>query len=108
MWLAGDMHPQGKDLYDAVLLAEDRVLPYPLLAEDRVLPYPLLEEVFRLSGEWEGGGGRQIPPTLDVFEDFTGTDWATFALEYPGLDIGGRRYEERLPAALAPTFADGA
>ncbi|MCX5271271.1 nucleotidyl transferase AbiEii/AbiGii toxin family protein [Streptomyces virginiae] len=97
MWLAGDMHPQGKDLYDAVLLAEDRVLPYPLL-----------EEVFRLSGEWEGGGGRQIPPTLDVFEDFTGTDWATFALEYPGLDIGGRRYEERLLAALAPTFADGA
>ncbi|WP_406050866.1 hypothetical protein OG280_25975 [Streptomyces virginiae] len=43
-----------------------------------------------------------------MFEDFTGTDWATFALEYPGLDIGGRRYEERLPAALAPTFADGA
>ncbi|MFD4912956.1 hypothetical protein ACFWNR_07010 [Streptomyces virginiae] len=94
MWPAGDMHPQGKDLYDAVLPAEDRVLPYPLL-----------EEVFRLSGKWEGGGGRQIPPTLDVFEDFTGTDWASFALEYPGLDIGGRRYEERLPAA---TFADGA
>lgn len=33
VWQAGDMYPQGKDLYDAVLLAESCALPYPLLAE---------------------------------------------------------------------------
>ena len=30
-WLETDMHPQGKDLYDATLLAEQTRLPYALL-----------------------------------------------------------------------------
>lgn len=46
LWLISDMHPQGKDLYDAVLLAEQQVLSRPLL-----------DEVFRLFGEHEPGGG---------------------------------------------------
>ncbi|MFE6835799.1 nucleotidyl transferase AbiEii/AbiGii toxin family protein [Streptomyces sp. NPDC057705] len=97
MWLAGDLYPQGKDLYDAVLLAEDCVLPYPLLAE-----------VFRLSGEWEVGGGGHLPPTPAAFERFEGTDWTGFALEYPGLDCAGRRYEDRMLALLEKTFREGA
>ncbi|MEV7557278.1 nucleotidyl transferase AbiEii/AbiGii toxin family protein [Streptomyces sp. NPDC089795] len=97
MWLAGDLYPQGKDLYDAVLLAEDCVLPYPLL-----------EEVFRLSGEWEVGGGVHVPPTPDTFERFEGTDWAAFVQEYPGFDCSGRRYEDRMMALLEKTFGEGA
>ncbi|MFD6231134.1 nucleotidyl transferase AbiEii/AbiGii toxin family protein [Streptomyces sp. NPDC060232] len=97
MWLAGDMYPQGKDLYDAVLLAEDCVLPYRLL-----------EEVFRLSGEWAVGGGGHVPPTPDTFERFDGTDWTGFAQEYPGVDCSGRRYEDRMLALLEKTFGEGA
>ncbi|MFD6970806.1 nucleotidyl transferase AbiEii/AbiGii toxin family protein [Streptomyces sp. NPDC059949] len=97
MWLAGDMYPQGKDLYDAVLLAEDRVLPYPLL-----------KEVFRQSGEWDCGGGVHEPPALEVFDGFRGTDWSTFAQEYPGIDLSGDRHARRLLELLAPTFEEGA
>lgn len=96
MWLVGDMYPQGKDLYDAVLLAEDRVLPYPLL-----------EEVFRQSGEWESGGVHE-PPVLEVFDGFRGTDWSTFEQEYPGIDVSGDRHARRLLELLAPTFEEGA
>nr|WSX51969.1 nucleotidyl transferase AbiEii/AbiGii toxin family protein [Streptomyces sp. NBC_00974] len=94
-WLAGDMYPQGKDLYDAVLLAESRTVPYPLLAE-----------VFRLSGEWETGSGHQ-PPALAVFEGFARTDWSTFHQEYPGIPGSAESYADRLLNALAPTFAEG-
>ncbi|MFE4637043.1 nucleotidyl transferase AbiEii/AbiGii toxin family protein [Streptomyces sp. NPDC056773] len=94
VWLAGDMYPQGKDLYDAVLLAESCALPYPLLAE-----------AFRLSGEWEVGGGVHQPPTPEVFEGFAQTDWTAFQEEYPGIPGSAESYGERLLAALAPTFA---
>ncbi|MEV6955498.1 nucleotidyl transferase AbiEii/AbiGii toxin family protein [Streptomyces sp. NPDC051183] len=92
LWLATDLYPQGKDLYDAVLLAEDCVLPYPLL-----------ETVFRLSGEWDGGGGLD-PITLDTFGSIERVDWANFAKEYPAVDPDGA-YTRRLVAALGPTFA---
>ncbi|MEV7506413.1 nucleotidyl transferase AbiEii/AbiGii toxin family protein [Streptomyces sp. NPDC090085] len=95
MWLAGDMYPQGKDLYDAVLLAE---------ACD--LPYALLEEVFRLSGEWEVRD--LVPPAPDTFGRFDGTDWTGFAQEYPGIDCSGRRYEDRMLTLLEKTFGKGA
>ncbi|MCX5298555.1 nucleotidyl transferase AbiEii/AbiGii toxin family protein [Streptomyces sp. NBC_00193] len=94
VWLAGDMYPQGKDLYDAVLLAESCTLPYPLLAE-----------VFRLSGEFEVGGGGQQPPAPEVFEGFAQTDWATFHKEYPGIPGSAESYADRLLKALEPTFA---
>ncbi|MEV7170591.1 nucleotidyl transferase AbiEii/AbiGii toxin family protein [Streptomyces sp. NPDC093224] len=95
MWLAGDMYPQGKDLYDAVLLAE---------ACD--LPYALLEEVFRLSGEWEVRD--LVPPAPDTFGRFDGTDWTGFAQEYPGIDCSGRRYEDRMLTLLEKTFGKAA
>lgn len=95
VWLAGDMYPQGKDLYDAVLLAESCVLPYPLLAE-----------VFRLSGEFEAGGVQQ-PPTPEVFDGFARTDWSTFHKEYPGIPGSAESYAGRLLKALEPTFGAG-
>ncbi|CAM5432926.1 hypothetical protein SAVIM338S_02503 [Streptomyces avidinii] len=93
VWLAGDMYPQGKDLYDAVLLAESCELPYPLLTE-----------VFRLSGEWDVGGGVHQPPAPEVFEGFAQMDWATFSAEYPGVPGSAESYASRLLTALAPTF----
>ncbi|WP_327306864.1 nucleotidyl transferase AbiEii/AbiGii toxin family protein [Streptomyces sp. NBC_01298] len=94
VWLAGDTYPQGKDLYDAVLLAESCALPYPLLAE-----------VFRLSGEFEVGGGGRQPPAPEVFEGFAQTDWAAFEEEYPGIPGSAESYAGRLLKALEPTFA---
>ncbi|WP_405493159.1 nucleotidyl transferase AbiEii/AbiGii toxin family protein [Streptomyces sp. NBC_00096] len=95
MWLAGDLYPQGKDLYDAVLLAEGCALPYPLLAE-----------VFRLSGEFDAGGVQQ-PPAPEISEGVARTDWAAFHEEYPGIPGSAESYADRLLTALAPTFAAG-
>ncbi|MET9464155.1 nucleotidyl transferase AbiEii/AbiGii toxin family protein [Streptomyces sp. NPDC006544] len=95
LWLAGDMYPQGKDLYDAVLLAESRVLPYPLLVE-----------VFRLSGEFEDAGGHR-PPAPGMFEGLARTDWSPFHAEYPGIAGSAESYANRLLEALAPTFGTG-
>ncbi|NXY99528.1 nucleotidyl transferase AbiEii/AbiGii toxin family protein [Streptomyces sp. BR123] len=93
MWLAGDLYPQGKDLYDAVLLAESRT---PSRA--------LVEEVFRLSGEFEEQG-RTVPFTPDVFESFAHVDWSGFRREYPALDVEESGLVRRLLAALEPVFA---
>ncbi|WP_438314393.1 nucleotidyl transferase AbiEii/AbiGii toxin family protein [Streptomyces sp. HUAS TT3] len=92
MWLAGDLYPQGKDLYDAVLLAEGRT---PSRA--------LVEEVFRLSGEFEEQG-RTARFTPDVFAAFAHVDWSGFRQEYPGLRVDERSLAERLTAALEPVF----
>ncbi|MER5730041.1 nucleotidyl transferase AbiEii/AbiGii toxin family protein [Streptomyces sp. NPDC002138] len=101
MWLAGDLYPQGKDLYDAALLAQHCTLPYALL-----------EDVFRASGEWEAEGGT-LPPTPETFEGLGNADWDEFVKEYPGIassgpDTTADGYARRLRAALAPMFEEGA
>ncbi|MEU9160003.1 nucleotidyl transferase AbiEii/AbiGii toxin family protein [Streptomyces sp. NPDC048424] len=95
VWLATDSYPQGKDLYDAVLLAERCTAPYELV-----------HTVFRESGEF-------FPPVpwvrkldLDAFCEVKWADWDTFRSEYPGLPGSAGSYAERLLTALAPTFAD--
>lgn len=93
LWLAGDLYPQGKDLYDAVLLAEACALPYPLLAD-----------VFRLSGEFDTGSGQESPAPAH-FEELARTNWDTFHTEYPGIPGSAESYTNRLLRALEPTFA---
>ncbi|MFD0267863.1 nucleotidyl transferase AbiEii/AbiGii toxin family protein [Streptomyces sp. NPDC127106] len=93
MWLAADLYPQGKDLYDAVLLAESCT---PARG--------LVEEVFRLSGEFEEQG-RTVPLTPGVFGSFAHVDWSGFRKEYPALDVEERGLVGRLLAALEPVFA---
>ncbi|MEJ8644468.1 nucleotidyl transferase AbiEii/AbiGii toxin family protein [Streptomyces sp. MS1.HAVA.3] len=95
VWLATDSYPQGKDLYDAVLLAESCAAPYELL-----------HTVFRDSGEF-------FPPVpwvrkldLDAFSEVEWADWDTFAAEYPGIPGSASSYAERLLTALAPSFAE--
>ena len=68
LWLAGDMHPQGKDLYDAVLLAESY----------SVRP-ALLREVFDADQYFHNN-----VITLQTFREIFDVDWANFLIDYPG------------------------
>ncbi|MGA5505760.1 nucleotidyl transferase AbiEii/AbiGii toxin family protein [Streptomyces umbrinus] len=92
MWLVNDMHAQGKDLYDAVLLAER----HPLRHE-------LLHEVFRLSGEWP----RQYREGVfleDLVEALGYVEWEHFVTEYPRFADAEREFTDRLVRAVTPTF----
>ncbi|MFJ1705849.1 nucleotidyl transferase AbiEii/AbiGii toxin family protein [Kitasatospora sp. NPDC088346] len=90
LWLVSDNHPQGKDLYDAVLLAESTGLSYDLL-----------REVFRLAGE--GWDARPVlPQALAGIE----VDRDEFRKDHPALEPACPELPGRLAAALAPTFAD--
>lgn len=88
LWLETDSYPQGKDLYDATLLAELAHLPLDLLL--RVLH----------SGDWR--------PTHDLSSYFPlkwRVDWETFKLEYPWVEGTETDWKMRISKALAPTFA---
>jgi hypothetical protein len=68
LWLDTDFHPQGKDVYDAVLLAENAPLSLRLL-----------ERVYAAKRErWEHG-------TNTRFFDEAMVDWKGFEREYPAL-----------------------
>ncbi|XKJ38951.1 nucleotidyl transferase AbiEii/AbiGii toxin family protein [Streptomyces sp. 147326] len=98
LWLISDRHPQGKDLYDAVLLAERHRLPNTLL-----------QEVFRQAGE-APQPNRDVE-LLDIVqiapEGYVGAEWEHFEAEYPHLaGPGEEAFIARLVEALRPTFAD--
>ncbi|MEW2521798.1 nucleotidyl transferase AbiEii/AbiGii toxin family protein [Actinacidiphila alni] len=89
VWLVTDMHPQGKDLYDAVLLAEHCTLDYGTLGE-----------VFIASDPYYAAH-----PVAPGFVDGTSLwEWEHFAAEYPSLASARDGLVARLNAALAPTF----
>ncbi|WP_329328892.1 nucleotidyl transferase AbiEii/AbiGii toxin family protein [Streptomyces luteogriseus] len=92
MWVINDMHAQGKDLYDAVLLAER----HPLRRA-------LLHEVFRLSGEWPYPYREEIL-LQDVVEAVGYVEWNHFVTEYPQFRDDERAFAERLVRAVTPTF----
>lgn len=90
LWLETDSYPQGKDFYDAVLLAEQTTPS---------LPIDLLERVL-LAGDWR--------PELPLRADFPlhwSVDWENFQKEYPWILSAGEDWQKRLAAALAPLFA---
>lgn len=92
LWLVSDSHPQGKDLYDAVLLAER----YPL-------PYALLDQVFRLAPEQPLRGPSVTMEDIAAYGN-VGHEWRHFTAEYPHVPGSEEEYSRRLVAALAPTF----
>ncbi|OMI89700.1 hypothetical protein BSZ07_12455 [Streptomyces sp. M1013] len=92
MWLINDVHGQGKDLYDAVLLAERQTLRRDLL-----------HEVFRLSGEWPYP--REHILLEDVVEAAGYVEWDHFVTEYPRFRDRGDEFAERLVRAVGPAFA---
>ena len=87
LWLATDLYPQGKDLYDAVLLAERSAVPAALLAE-----------VLRR------GSSDPMPETADAFVREWEVDWHTFQDEYPWVAGDSYHWLWRLERALEPTF----
>ncbi|MER5640416.1 nucleotidyl transferase AbiEii/AbiGii toxin family protein [Kitasatospora sp. NPDC002227] len=94
LWLVTDSYPQGKDLYDAVLLAESAPLRYGVL-RDAFLP-----------GEAYYAEHPVRPETLTGLEPEVGRDWEYFEREYPKLATDPQSMLRRLAAALAPTFAE--
>lgn len=87
-WLLTDMHPQGKDLYDAVLLAESTEFSRELLAE-----------VLRRERH------QGFPRGVDL-GDIMGltVEWELFQTEYPWVDGTRQSWLERLVEALRPAF----
>ncbi|MGW3071515.1 nucleotidyl transferase AbiEii/AbiGii toxin family protein [Kitasatospora sp. NPDC001132] len=89
LWLVSDNHPQGKDLYDALLLSRT--------AE---VPYDLLRQVFTQSDEsWSRW--PVLPRSIAELD----VDWDEFAKDYPRFAEPVEEYPGRLLTALRPTFA---
>ncbi len=91
LWLVTDQHPEGKDLYDAVLLAES--------AE---VPYELLKRVLVAAGECPAEA--EIHLNWILYEAVN-ADWFEFLKDRPVVPDTGDGYLTRLVIALAPAFA---
>ena len=88
VWLFDEWHPQGKDLYDAVLLAERYVLPYDLLGE-----------VSLRYGGWLSADVADL--VMERLEGAVGdVEWHHFVAEYPELAGSQEEYGRRLMEAL--------
>jgi hypothetical protein len=87
LWLETDTYPQGKDLYDAALLAERTYLPLDLLRD--VLSKEL------------GAGAEEF--TADRVLGWR-VDWDNFQAEYPWVRGTAVDWQARLHRALQGTF----
>ncbi|WP_247657297.1 nucleotidyl transferase AbiEii/AbiGii toxin family protein [Micromonospora sp. U56] len=88
LWLATDSYPQGKDLYDATLLAEFTTVPWHRVTE------ALIPELGDRAGEFTPDSVRHVRP-----------DWDNFRDQYPGFGDAGEEWERRLEAALQRSYA---
>ncbi|MFF2062629.1 nucleotidyl transferase AbiEii/AbiGii toxin family protein [Streptomyces sp. NPDC058200] len=93
LWLVSDVHPEAKDLYDAILLAETTDL-----SED------LLHRVFRMGSDTYY---HQHPVGLDDLAQVE-ADWFEFGKDYPDFPGNGADQLARLLIAVAPTFVPSA
>jgi hypothetical protein len=87
LWLVSDAYPQGKDLYDAVLLAEHTPPTYDMVRDAFVLGST---EGLRPAGRW----------WLDTMDASTG--WEHFTTDHPWVEDSADSYHDRLARALAP------
>jgi hypothetical protein len=87
LWLWSDIYPQGKDLYDATLLAERTRLSADILQETLVTAPAdqIIQLDENLLGQWT-------------------VDWDNFTREYPRVKGGAADWKARLLKALQPTF----
>lgn len=91
LWLENDMHPQGKDLYDAALLSEQTTIPLDLLMRvmesgETYAPLPKFDAQSPLKWEF---------------------DEAEFKREYPWITEDLADLQARLSASLKKTFETG-
>ncbi|MFI9271220.1 nucleotidyl transferase AbiEii/AbiGii toxin family protein [Kitasatospora sp. NPDC052896] len=119
LWLVSDSHPQGKDLYDALLLARSTEVPYELLRRVFELSdpswqrYPLVPaDIADLCVDWDEFH-KDYPDLAEHCEDYPDRvedDEDEEDDPDPAEDDGddpdlAEEYPDRLLAALAPTFA---
>jgi hypothetical protein len=92
-WLVSDAYPQGKDLYDAVLLAERHALSQELL-----------REALRQSEEWPNftASGRLAREDLAGLLGYV--LWADFVVDHPELPRAADEFTARLLDALEPAL----
>lgn len=97
LWLETDSYPQGKDLYDAVLLAQQIHLPFQLL-----------RRVFESSEDWRYFQKHILKPNSSFpWEvDAQSVEWDDFQKEYPQIEGTASDWLTRLSEALASTFAE--
>ncbi len=91
LWLETDSYAQGKDLYDAVVLAESVYVPRDLL--DR--KFREAGEPIRVASDSDSLRERGVWPE----------HWDTFLTEYPWVTGEAVAWREKLLRALAPTYA---
>ncbi len=91
LWLVTDEHPQGKDLYDAMLLAERVAPPYEVTRDALVLSGV---EALQPCGAW----------WMDVITDESDVEWQDFVREHPRVKVTMAECAGRLRDALAPLF----
>jgi hypothetical protein len=87
LWLETDMYPQGKDLYDATLLAERYTVPLELLRH--------------VLGKELGAGAVHFTPASVLAWD---VDWQNFVDEYPDVTGTAKQWQQRLAESLGRTF----
>ena len=86
LWLQSDSYPQGKDLYDAVLLAESTAIS-PTLIRTVLAAEP---------------GSQGFGPTTVLRWD---VDWQNFLDEYPTIEGDAESWKQRLALALERSYS---
>ncbi|WP_026119979.1 nucleotidyl transferase AbiEii/AbiGii toxin family protein [Nocardiopsis potens] len=93
-WLFTDMYPQGKDLYDAVLLGERTRVPRSVLVD--LLRPELGEEADRVDERY-----------LRAQDYMDEEEWGHFTRDCPWVRGSFDEWLSRFERALAPSFASG-
>lgn len=88
LWLISDSYPMGKDLYDAVILAEETPVNFREV-----------QLTFELAGESFGDFSRRAIEELNV-------DWDVFLVDYPAIAGTQDTWKQRLLSALEPLFQE--
>jgi hypothetical protein len=89
LWLSTDQWPQGKDLYDATLLAEYTSVPLDLVRD-------------LMRGQLGAEADSFTAETVLRWQ----VDWANFRDEYPTIHGGAQQWQHRLALALARSFGE--
>lgn len=97
LWLMTDSYPQGKDLYDAVLLS-DVVTLSPAMV-DRTLTEIRQAQGAAYFDRWMGEGDDWLDGVL------ANVEWTSFAKEYPWIDASLDAWLGRFRKLIAPMSA---
>lgn len=92
LWLETDCYPQGKDLYDATLLAEQTNRPMEVIRQVLEANADWVRVSKRLGFSWD----RPFSWSIDIDE----IDWENFQLEYPWIQGTSHDWQWRLEQLL--------